>query len=79
MNKPELVEHERYSNDVLRLENRDEVVKIIEDWLMETFPDAQSAVDHMEQFGVPVAPVLSVAETTQHPPPAGTWHRAHDQ
>ncbi len=67
MDKPELVEHERYSNDVLRLENRDEVVKIIEDWLMATFPDAQSAVDHMEKFGVPVAPVLSVAETTQHP------------
>ena len=67
MEKPELVEHERYSNDVLRLEHRDEVVEIIEDWLQATFPDVESAVAHMEQFGVPVAPVLSVAETTQHP------------
>ncbi len=67
MDKPELVEHERYSNDVLRLENRDEVVQIIEEWLQASFPDIHSAVAHMEQFGVPVAPVLSVAETTQHP------------
>ncbi len=67
MEKPELVEHERYCNDVLRLQNRTEVVQIIEDWLMETFTDASSAVAHMEEFGVPVAPVLSVAETTQHP------------
>ncbi len=67
MEKPELVDHERYSNDVLRLEHRDEVVQIIEEWLQATFPDIHSAVAHMEQFGVPVAPVLSVAETTQHP------------
>ena len=67
MEKPELVEHERYGTEALRLEYRDEVVQIIEDWLQATFPDVESAVAHMEQFGVPVAPVLSVAETTQHP------------
>ncbi len=67
MEKPELVEHERYGPDALRLEHRDEVVEIIEDWLQATFPDVESAVAHMEKFGVPVAPVLSVAETTQHP------------
>ena len=67
MGKPELVEHERYGNDVTRLQHRDEVVEIIETWLQETFPDVDSAVAHMEEFGVPVAPVLSVAETTQHP------------
>ncbi len=67
MDKPELIEHERYSNDTVRLENRDEVVKIIEDWLLETFPDTESAVAQMEKFGVPVAPVLSVAETVAHP------------
>ena len=67
MEKPELVEHERYGTEALRLEHRDEVVEIIEDWLQASFPDIESAVAHMEQFGVPVAPVLSVAETTQHP------------
>ena len=67
MEKPELVEHERYGPDALRLEHRDEVVEIIEDWLQATFPDVESAVAHLEKFGVPVAPVLSVAETTQHP------------
>ncbi len=67
MDKPELVEHERYGTEPLRLEHRDEVVQIIEDWLQASFPDIESAVAHMEQFGVPVAPVLSVAETTQHP------------
>lgn len=67
MDKPELVEHERYGEDATRLEHRDEVVEIIEDWLQASFPDMPSAVAHLEAFGVPVAPVLSVAETTRHP------------
>jgi len=49
-----------------RLERRDEVVKLIEDWL-QNFPDVASAVAHLEKFQVPVAPVLSVEETLSYP------------
>ena len=66
MERPDLIEDPQYSTDPARLERRDEVVKIIEDWL-QTFPDVTSAVSRMEQFEVPVAPVLSVAETLEHP------------
>jgi crotonobetainyl-CoA:carnitine CoA-transferase CaiB-like acyl-CoA transferase len=66
MGRPEMIEDPRYSTDMARLERRDEVVKIIEDWL-QTFPDVPSAVAHLEKFDVPVAPVLSVEETLTHP------------
>lgn len=74
-----MVEDPRYSTDPARLERRDEVVKIIEDWL-QTFPDVTSAVSHMEKFNVPVAPVLSVAETLDHPHlrARGTVRTIHD-
>jgi crotonobetainyl-CoA:carnitine CoA-transferase CaiB-like acyl-CoA transferase len=66
MGRPEMIEDSRYSTDMARLERRDEVVKIIEDWL-QTFPDVPSAVAHLEKFDVPVAPVLSVEETLTYP------------
>jgi crotonobetainyl-CoA:carnitine CoA-transferase CaiB-like acyl-CoA transferase len=55
-------------------------VKIIEDWL-QTFPDVASAVAYMEKHQVPVAPVLSVAETVQHPHhrARGTVRTVHDR
>lgn len=66
MERPDLIEDPRYKTDLVRLERRDEVVKIIEDWLL-TFPDVPSAVAHMERFNVPVAPVLSVEDTLSYP------------
>ncbi|NOT55674.1 MAG: CoA transferase [Deltaproteobacteria bacterium] len=66
MERPDLIDDPRYKNDLVRLERRDEVVKIIEDWL-HTFPDVPSAVAHMERFNVPVAPVLSVEDTLSYP------------
>ena len=66
MERLDLIENPLYSTDLARLERRDEVVKLIEDWL-QRFPDVTSAVSHMEQYNVPVAPVLSVAETLEHP------------
>lgn len=80
MERPELAEDPRYSTDQLRLHRRDEVVKIVEDWL-QTFPDVASAVARLEQFQVPVAPVLSVAETVHHPHhrARGTVRTVHDR
>lgn len=66
MERPDLIEDERYATDADRLERRDELVALIEDWLA-TFPDVASAVEHMQSHGVPCAPILSVAETLTHP------------
>jgi crotonobetainyl-CoA:carnitine CoA-transferase CaiB-like acyl-CoA transferase len=66
MERLDLTEDPLYSTDLARLERREEVIKLIEDWL-HTFPDVTSAVAHLERFDVPVAPVLSVAETLDHP------------
>ena len=66
LGKDELATHPDYIDDVKRLERRDEIVKMIEDWL-QTFPDVASAVEYLEQHQVPVAPVLSVEETVNHP------------
>ena len=64
--RPELIDDPQYSTDQARLKRRDEIITMIEDWL-QTFPDVESAVAHLESFHVPVAPVLSVAETLDYP------------
>ncbi len=79
MERQDLVEDPRFADDPARLSRRDEVVELIETWL-ERFPDVASAVEYLEQFRVPVAPVLSVAETVQHPHHRGrgTVRTIHD-
>ncbi len=80
MGRLDLVDDPNFSTDLARLARRAEVVKIIEDWL-QTFPDVPSAIAHMETHQVPVAPVLSVVETTQHPHhrARGTVRTVHDR
>lgn len=80
MNRPDLADNPLFSTDIERLKRRPEVVKIIEDWL-QTFPDVPSAIAHMEKHQVPVAPVLSVTETTKHPHhrARGTVRTVHDR
>lgn len=80
MSRPDLIEDPNFSNDTVRLQRREEVVKIIEDWLQD-FPDVASAVAHLEKFQVPVAPVLSIAETVNHPHhrARGTVRTVHDR
>ena len=80
MERPDLVEDPNFNTDIVRLQRRDEVVKIIEDWLQK-FPDVPSVVAYLEKFQVPVAPVLSVAETVKHPHhrARGTVRTVHDR
>jgi crotonobetainyl-CoA:carnitine CoA-transferase CaiB-like acyl-CoA transferase len=80
MNRLDLVDNPDFVNDVVRLQRRDEVVKIIEDWL-QNFPDVPSAVAYLEKHQVPVAPVLSIAETVNHPHhrERGTVRTVHDR
>ena len=80
MERPDLIDDPNFNTDIVRLQRRDEVVKIIEDWL-QRFPDVPGAVAHLEKFQVPVAPVLSVAETMKHPHhrARGTVRTIHDR
>ncbi len=64
--RPDLVAHEIYGDDTLRLEHREEVVDIIERWLA-GYPDVDSAIARLESFHVPCAPILTVAQTVTHP------------
>lgn len=79
MEREELAGDPRYVDDAARLGRLDEVVELIENWLGK-FPDRDSAVEYLERFGVPVAPVLSVAETVGHPHHRlrGTVRTIHD-
>ena len=66
MGRPELVEDEKYSTDAARLDRRDEVISMVEDWLA-GFEDIDAIIELLESHSVPCAPVLSVAETLTHP------------
>jgi crotonobetainyl-CoA:carnitine CoA-transferase CaiB-like acyl-CoA transferase len=66
MERPELVTDPDFATDPARLARRAKLIKLIEDWLA-TFPDRDSAVEHMHRHGVPAAPVLSIEETVKHP------------
>lgn len=66
MQRPDLVDDDTFGTDAGRLANRDQMIKLIEDWLA-TFPDRDSAVAKMQQHQVPAAPVLSIEETLTHP------------
>jgi crotonobetainyl-CoA:carnitine CoA-transferase CaiB-like acyl-CoA transferase len=79
MDRLDLVDNPDFANDTARLQRREEVIKIIEDWL-QNFSDVPSAVAYLEKHQVPVAPVLSIAETVQHPHhrARGTVRTIHD-
>jgi crotonobetainyl-CoA:carnitine CoA-transferase CaiB-like acyl-CoA transferase len=66
MHRSELATDAKLGTDAGRLANRAEMIKLIEDWLA-TFPDRDSAIEHMHKHGVPAAPVLSIEETINHP------------
>jgi len=66
MGRPELATDVNYATDAARLAQRDQVVKMIEDW-MAGFPDVATIIELLEAHGVPCAPVLSIAETLTHP------------
>lgn len=66
MGRPELVDDPLFATDATRLERRDEVVQLIEEWLA-TFTDVHSAVTTLENHSIPCAPILSVEETLSYP------------
>lgn len=66
MQREDLAADPRFAEGPSRLQNREALAQIIEDWLA-TFPTDRAALDALESARVPVAPVLTVAEATEHP------------
>ena len=66
MARPDLVNDPGFATDAVRLERRDEVVALIENWLA-GFDSVATAIARLEAHQVPCAPVLSVEETLSHP------------
>jgi crotonobetainyl-CoA:carnitine CoA-transferase CaiB-like acyl-CoA transferase len=66
MDRPELASDPRYADAPKRGKHRDELIKLIEDWLR-SMPSDEVSIDALRARRVPVAPILSVAEAMNHP------------
>jgi crotonobetainyl-CoA:carnitine CoA-transferase CaiB-like acyl-CoA transferase len=79
MGQPELAADQRFKANADRLNNLNELVTIIEQWLQAVGDDA--AIASMKEYRVPHAPVLSVAEAIKHPHliERGTVRTVHDR
>lgn len=64
--KPELAKDSRYARARDRAQRRDELVRVIEDWLM-AMPDDEASIQALRSNRVPVAPILSIREAMEHP------------
>ncbi len=65
LGRPELVDDPRYKDNAQRMLHRDEVVAILEEWLMRH--TVEQALEALEKEGLPCAPVLSVDQAMKHP------------
>jgi crotonobetainyl-CoA:carnitine CoA-transferase CaiB-like acyl-CoA transferase len=66
MGKPELANDPKFKDIRVRVENRFELVKIIEDWLA-SMPSDEESIRVLEEHRVPVAPMLTVPQAMAHP------------
>ena len=66
MNKPELIEDDRFHDLKSRAQNRDILRNIIESWA-KSFRTNDELLKLFESFRVPAAPVLEPAEAINHP------------
>ncbi|MDP6901618.1 MAG: CoA transferase, partial [Acidimicrobiales bacterium] len=66
MGQPELSEDPRFVSSPDRVVNRDEVNLLIATWLA-TQPHRDDVVNLLDEYRVPSAPVLTLAEAAQHP------------
>ncbi len=80
LGRPELAEDPRFLNNRTRLEHRDALTDIIENW-MKTFDDDEGVVAVLEQHRVPCGPVVEpvkLAETHPHFLQRGTVREVTD-
>jgi crotonobetainyl-CoA:carnitine CoA-transferase CaiB-like acyl-CoA transferase len=66
MGKPEAVTDARFATNVARVENREGVVAIIEQWLA-TMESDEAVTKVLQDNHIPVAPVLSIGQAISHP------------
>jgi crotonobetainyl-CoA:carnitine CoA-transferase CaiB-like acyl-CoA transferase len=66
MDRPELADDGRFKTIAARTQNAREVIRIIEDWLQAQESD-EAALERLDAYRVPNAPVLSVEQAVNHP------------
>ncbi|MGD9602833.1 MAG: CaiB/BaiF CoA transferase family protein [Gammaproteobacteria bacterium] len=66
MARPDLEHDPRFATGDARAKHQRELIPIIESWLL-TFPDNDTVLALLEKHRVPSAPVLSPADTLDHP------------
>jgi crotonobetainyl-CoA:carnitine CoA-transferase CaiB-like acyl-CoA transferase len=64
--RPDLRADARFARARDRVQRRDEIIRTIEDWLA-AMPSDDASVETLRSHRVPVAPILSVREATEHP------------
>jgi crotonobetainyl-CoA:carnitine CoA-transferase CaiB-like acyl-CoA transferase len=65
LGKPELLHDPRFATGADRGKNQQELVAIIEAWL-QSFPTDEAALQALENYRIPSAPVMAVADTINH-------------
>ncbi|KAK0464315.1 CAIB/BAIF family enzyme [Desarmillaria tabescens] len=65
LSRPDLPEDPKFSSNIVRVQNREELVKIITDILMTKNRDEWLAM--FEGIGVPYGPINNIRETFEHP------------
>ena len=80
MGQSGLARDPRFTDNVSRLRNLDELVAIVEGWICSQSSD-DAAIATLKEYHVPVAPILSVSEALQHPHlrQRGTVRTIHDR
>lgn len=66
MGRPELGTDLRFVDNASRVQNRDAIIPIIENWL-QSFPNDEAAVEALREARLPSAPVLTVEKAMKHP------------
>ena len=64
--RPELGKDSRYARTRDRAQRRSEIIPMIEDWLA-AMPNDEASIEILRHHRVPVAPILSVREASEHP------------
>jgi CoA:oxalate CoA-transferase len=66
LGRPDLISDPRFVTGADRGKNQKELIKIIEDW-MASHPSDEAVLQVLEEFRIAAAPVITVAETVNHP------------
>ena len=66
MGRPELIDDPLFKTSADRVANRDKLNPIVQDWLL-SFKNDEAALAALDEFRIPSAPVMSIADTVSHP------------